>query len=196
VQLLVLVIALLFSSHLHAGILTFENLPDANFFSDAGVNIGTLYAGVTFGPGVTGLSVTRFGGYNEAAFPPHSGDVVVWSPFDFDTTIAFDTSQALVGVWYTSLELLTLTAYGAGNAVVGSATGKPNSDGFSGASSFLSVTAPGITSVVLSGSPGFFVFDDVTSHEAVAEPTTVTLTGIGVALMLAHRRTAARRRRR
>ena len=62
--------------------INFEDLPDAYFFSAGGQNIGTFYSGVTFGPYVTGLSVSRFGGYGDAAYPPHSGDVVVWSAFD------------------------------------------------------------------------------------------------------------------
>ena len=56
---------------------TFEDLPDAYFYSSGDQNIGAYYAGITFGPDVTGLSVSRFGGYDSSGFPPESGDVVM-----------------------------------------------------------------------------------------------------------------------
>lgn len=147
--------------------INFEDLPDNHFFGLTAENIGTLYSGIGFGPGVTGLSVTRFGGYANAAFPPHSGDVVVWSAFDFDTTITFAAPQSMVGIWYTSLDFLTLTAFDASNFSLGSVTGNPNTDGSTGVSDFLSISATGISSVVISGQPSLFVFDDLT-YEASA----------------------------
>ena len=151
------------------------------------MNVGSFYLGLTFGPDVTGLSVTRFGGYNDAGFPPHSGDVVVWSAFDFDTTITFAVPLVSVGIWYTSFDFLTLTAYDATNSLLGSVVGDPNTDGFFGVSQFLGISAPGISSVVISGIPGFFVFDDLT-YEPVPEPASVVLVGSGLALLLLVRR--------
>ena len=74
------VVAMSFSTiALHAqSVLTFADLPDTYFFSSGGKNIGAYYPGMTFGPNVTALSVSRFGGFNSGAFPPHSGDVAIW----------------------------------------------------------------------------------------------------------------------
>ena len=70
-------------------IITFEDPPDANFFSTGGQSIGNFYSGLTFGPAVTGSSVSRFGDYDNAGFPPHSGDVVIWDATDPTITISF-----------------------------------------------------------------------------------------------------------
>jgi hypothetical protein len=185
-----LVAGLLALSDAKADSVTFEDLPDTNFFNDAGANIGASYPGVTFGPGVTGLSVSRFGGYADSAFPPHSGDVVVWSAFDFDTTIVFAIPQATVGIWYTSFDFLTLTAYDSGNAPLGSVAGNPNTDGFVGTSDFLSLNLPGISSVVISGLPGAFVFDDLTfSAVDVPEPASgILFLGAALTVLLVRRR--------
>src|SRR5690349_7274071 len=73
---------------LHADMITFEDLPDVYFYNGGGQNIGSFYSGIVFGPNVTGLSVTRFGGYDDSGFPPHSGDVVIWDASDPTITIS------------------------------------------------------------------------------------------------------------
>jgi hypothetical protein len=72
-----------------ANVITFEDLPDAYFFSSGDQNIGDFYSGITFGPDVTVLSTSRFGGYDSSGFPPHSGDVVIWDAVDPTITIDF-----------------------------------------------------------------------------------------------------------
>src|SRR5579871_4861236 len=89
-----------------ADTVTFEDLPDAYFFSADGQNIGSFYSGLTVGNDVTALSASRFGGYDDAGFPPHSGDVVIWSAFDPDITVNFAMDQTSVGAWYTSYDFL------------------------------------------------------------------------------------------
>lgn len=153
---------------LYATTLTFEDLPASYFFSSGGQNIGSYYSGVNFGPYVTGLSVTRFGGYADAAYPPHSGDVVIFSAFDTDITISFASALSNVSFWYTSFDPVSLLAYDSANVLLGSVTGAPNTDGFTGASSFLSLSAGGIASVTISSTPGLFVLDDLTYQPAVA----------------------------
>src|SRR5690242_10101169 len=69
---------LLLAPALEAQTYTFSDLPNSYFFNNGGQNIGSYYSGITFGPNVTALSVSRFGGYNSAAYPPHSGDVGIW----------------------------------------------------------------------------------------------------------------------
>src|ERR1044071_4674980 len=119
----------------------FENLPDANFFSASGQGIDAYYPGITMGPYVTGLSVSRFGGYGDAAYPPHSGDVVVWSPFDDVTVFSFDSDEDFVTLWYTSFDLLTLEAFNGSSSSLGTVVGFPNTDGATGSSSQLSISA-------------------------------------------------------
>ncbi len=142
-------------------IITFENLPDAYFFSSGGQNIGNFYSGVNFGPDVTGLSVSRFGGYDNAGFPPHSGDVVIWDAADPTIDITFDFSIQSFGIWYTSFDPLTLQAFDLSSNLLGTVVGDPNTDGTTGTSSFLSFSGTGIQSVTLTSTPGDFVLDDL-----------------------------------
>ena len=165
-----------------ADTITFETLPDENFFAGGGQNIAGFYPGLTFGPYVTGLSVSRFGGYSDAAFPPHSGDVVVWSAFDPNIDVAFATPQALVGFWFTSLDLITLSAYYGGSNLLGSVIGYPNTDGFTGTSSYLEFTGTGIASVSITGAASQYVVDDLTfgTTTVVPEPGSLFLLGTAV----------------
>src|ERR1051326_4032959 len=95
-----------------ASIITFEDLPDPYLFGNSGgQNIDSFYSGFQFGPNVTGLSMSRFGGYDDAAYPPHSGDVAVWDPFDNTISIAFSSPIDNFAIWYTSLDPLELDAY-------------------------------------------------------------------------------------
>src|SRR5271169_2510728 len=82
-----------------ADVITFEDLPTANMFFGGDINIGTFYPGVTFGPDVTGLNVTT-DLPNPAAYPAHSGDIVVWSATSDDVTIQFANTLSSVGIYY------------------------------------------------------------------------------------------------
>ncbi|HEX3745808.1 MAG TPA: RHS repeat-associated core domain-containing protein [Bryobacteraceae bacterium] len=158
--------------------ITFENLPDAFFFNGDGQNIGTFYPGLTFGPNVTGLSVSRFGGYDDSGFPPHSGDVVIWDASDSTITIDFASSIESFGIWYTSFDPLTLQAFDGSNNLLGTVEGDPNTDGTTGTDTLLSFAGSGISSVTLTSSPGLFTLDDL-SYEpgvsAVPEPSAFVL---------------------
>jgi RHS repeat-associated protein len=175
----------------YAGVITFEDLPDAYFFNGGGQNIGTFYAGLTFGPNVTGLSVSRFGGYSDAAFPPHSGDVVIWDATDSTITIDFASSIQSFGIWYTSFDPLTLQAFDQEANLLGSAVGVPNTDGTTGLSSFLAFSDPAISSVTLTSTPGLFTLDDLTfgsGSSAVPEPgNLILLTPLLLMLAFYHR---------
>jgi len=151
----------LLALHCNAETLTFESLPNTYFFSSGGQNIGTYFTGVDFEPNVTALSVSRFGGYDNAAFPPHSGDVVIWDPYDDSMTVSFADSQSDVGFWYTSLNPITLTALGSGGNSLGAAAGGANTDGTAGTSDFLSISEIGISSVKISGIAGQYVIGDL-----------------------------------
>ena len=151
--------------------LDFEDLPDAYFFSGGDQNIADFYSGITFGPDVTGLSVSRFGGYDDSGFPPHSGDVVVWDATDPTVTISFESPLQYFGIWYTSFDPLTLAAFDSGGNPLDTTVGAPNTDGTTGTSTLLSLADAGVQSVTLTSAPGFFVLDDLTFNtEAVPTP--------------------------
>src|SRR5579864_3051481 len=84
------VISLLASNAFADVVIDFEDLPTANMYLGGGQNIGSFYAGVTFGPSVTGLDLT-----GSTAFPPHSGSIVVWDPVDLAITISFSSLQSM-----------------------------------------------------------------------------------------------------
>lgn len=161
---------------LRADTITFEDLPDAYFFSSGDQNIGDYYPGITFGPDVTALSVTEFGGYDNTGFPPHSGDVVIWDVSDPTITISFDSPISSFGIWYTTYDPLTLDVFDSAGDLLDSVIGNPNTDGTTGTSSLLSLSDSGIESVTLTSTPGFFVLDDLTYQtgtSAVPEPSTL-----------------------
>ena len=161
---------------LTAGAIDFEGLPATYIYSSGDQNIGTYYAGLDFEANVTGLDLT-----GSTAFPPHSGSIAVWDPVDLAVTISFSTPESMVGLWYTSLDLLTLDAYDSGNNLRGETIGSANTDGTTGTSDFLSVTAANINSITLTGPPGGYVFDDLTftpqGSSPVPEPSTGFLLG-------------------
>ncbi|HXS95079.1 MAG TPA: hypothetical protein VN736_10770 [Candidatus Limnocylindrales bacterium] len=141
-----------------AAVIDFETLPSTYMFLGDAQNIGSYYAGVSFGPNVTGLDLTGV-----TAYPPHSGSIGVWDPYDNTVTISFANPQTTIGLWYTSFELLIIAGYDSNNTLLASAVGSANTDGSTGSSDFLSITALGISSVTLAGSPGNYVFDDLTA---------------------------------
>lgn len=189
-----LVLAAFSSANLYADVIDFENLPAANLFFSGDQNIGMFYSGVDFESNVTGLDLT-----GSTAFPPHSGSIVVWDPVDASVMISFTTAQDMVGVWYTSLDPLTLDAFVAPSgtgALLGLVIGAANTDGTSGTSDFLSFSGSGrgIESITLTGNPGNFVFDDLTFSPgipaAVPEPSSLALfvtAFFGMALVLGRR---------
>jgi len=185
IWLFAVIILLLVPCSVFADIITFEDLPDTYFFTGGDQNIGSYYPGITFGPDVTGLSVSD--GYDSSGFPPHSGDVVIWDAADPTITISFGSPLDSFGIWYTSYDPLTLQAFDSGNNLLGTATGDPNTDGSTGTSSFLSLSDPGIESVTLTSTPGFFVLDDLTFETgttAVPEPSMGVLLAISLAGLL------------
>ena len=178
------VILLVFASLGVAGefVIDFEDLPSTYMFLGDGENIGSFYSGVTFGPNVTGLDLS-----GSTAFPPHSGSIAVWDPLDLTVTISFDTPQAMVGVWYTSFDLLDFAAYDSSDTLLSSVVAPANTDGTTGSSDFASLTAPDISSVTLTGSPGDYVFDDVTfsgNSATTPEPSSLVLLLSAIALLL------------
>jgi hypothetical protein len=172
--------------------LNFEDLPDAYFFSAGAQNIGNYYPEVTFGPYVTALSVSRFGGYGDAAFPPHSGDVDIWSAYDDPLTISLASTADIVSFWYTSLNPISLTAYDSASNQLGVIYGGANTDGTTGTSSLLEFDGAGIASVSISSAAGQYVIDDLTVDTATDAPEPESflfgLLGLATLGILARRR--------
>src|SRR5437016_4878748 len=103
-KLMLLVLAAPLAIQAQSTVVTFADLPDAYFSSSGGQNIGNYYKAFTLGPAVTGLSVSRFGGYNSAAYPPHSGDVAIWDATDPAITVTFSAAVQSFGIWYVSFD--------------------------------------------------------------------------------------------
>lgn len=178
-------------------LVSFEDLPEANLLLGDGVNVGSFYPGLTFGPDVTGLSASRFG-YNDLGYPAHSGDtVIVSAAFD---SLSIDFAQPILsfGVWYTSFNSLLLSFFDAANTLLGTETGPPNTDGVFGTSDFIQFAAAGIRRVTVDGEAGSFVLDDLTYDMGgatppgdpvpVPEPSTLLLAVSGLSTALTTRR--------
>jgi hypothetical protein len=155
------------SSAVQGSVVTFENLADQYYFfanvANAGQNIGNYEPGFTVGPNVTALSVSRFGGYNSTAYPPHSGDVALWDVADPTITITFSSAVKGFGVWYVSLGPIVLQAFDQDHNPLGAVTGIANTDGMNGVASLLSFSGTGIKSIQITGTPGLFVLSSFTT---------------------------------
>jgi hypothetical protein len=177
-----------------ASTITFEDLPSDNMFLGGGLNIGTFYTGLTFGPYVTGLNATT--DYDGSIFPPKSGDIVVWSAFDDFVTVQFNQALSFVSIYYSSTQPLTLTAFDASSQSLGSITGAANTNGVDpGTIDVLSLSLDGISGITI-GAPGaasLFILDDLTytpqsTGSTVPEPSTLVLMASGLASLLAYKR--------
>lgn len=69
--------------------------------------------------GTAGLSVPRFGEYNNVTFPLYSGHVSIGRPFNPVMLIAFRSPIQPAGFWYASYDPLRLQAVDRFNAIVG-----------------------------------------------------------------------------
>jgi|HubBroStandDraft_4_1064222.scaffolds.fasta_scaffold166684_2 hypothetical protein len=185
----------LFAPPAHADSVTidFENLSDSTI-------VGSNYAsqGVIF----TGAVVLSAGiSLNDADFPPHSGTNVAVDALG-PMTLTFTTPISSFSGFFTYLEPVTITAFGAADQVLGSATsmfaenfvssGNPPNE-------LLQIGAlSSIDSLTIVGDPGgsSFTVDDIaftqTSSSTVPEPATLALTGGGLIFMVAMRRLARR----
>jgi hypothetical protein len=161
---------MIFVSSAQGTLITFEDLPDAYFFSSGGQDIASFYSGLTFSANVTALSASRFGGYSDAAYPPHTRDVVIWDPFDSSISLTFTTPIDAFGIWYTSLDPLELDAFDGSNNLLGTVIGLANTDGTTGTSSFIVFAGTGIQSIDLTGSAGQYVLDDLATGADVGVP--------------------------
>ncbi len=183
-----------------ATLLDFEDLPDAHLFSGGDQNIGTFYAGLTFGPDVMGL-VSGID-LDPFAYPPHSGNNVIFTDDPSgEIEVIFGTPVLDVSAFYTSLTDFTLEAYDALGALIGSVSEIANTDGaFFGTSDPISISAADIKSVKFIGSPNFYIVDDLSFTPAsgvpIPEPSSLLLVALGLlgvsGMVMRHRRKAGR----
>jgi hypothetical protein len=154
-------------------VLDFEGLPDSTILT-------TQYPGVTF---TNAIILTAGISLNEFEFPPYSG-VNVASDNTGPMTLTFASTIVSFAGYFTYAEPLTLDAFNATGALVGSATSAfSNNEALSGVpgsspNEFIQVTfAGGISSVTITGDPsgGSFTIDNATyvpASGSVPEPAT------------------------
>ena len=179
--------ALLTTAPAHATVITFEDLPGTPYF----VSLPANYAGISW--------AANFWAYADPQDPytPHSGTVRVAtngdnpgdSSFDFGSDVVFE------GAWFAGepgYSPIGFLLYNNGTLVHTSSTLPANN-----IPTFLSSGYSGLVDrVVLIGTDGFYVMDDVTFQAAAAsipEPETyaMLLAGLGVLGFVGKRRKAS-----
>jgi hypothetical protein len=173
--------------------INFDNLADSN-------GISTQYAGLTFSNAIV---LTAGVSLNDADFPPHSGFNVAGDnggPMRID----FSTPVSDVGGYFTYNQSLLLSAYGAGNVLLGSVPSAFSANYVSSGNTpneLLQLAFTNIAYVTFSGDPagGSFALDDLTYNPAqtapVPEPGTLSLVLMSGASWFGARRAARRYRR-
>jgi hypothetical protein len=114
-------------------------------------------------------------------YPPHSGVMVIYN--EFSEIIRADAVGVLwqsVGAYVTAgaSSGATLTAYDANSNILGTDFVAQNKIGYGEPNAFLSVTAPNIAYMTISGELYYNVVDDF-QFEQVPEPCTLTLLAAG-----------------
>ena len=114
-------------------------------------------------------------------YPPHSGVMVIYN--EFSEIIRADAVGVLwksVGAFITAgaPSGATLTAYDANNNILGTDFVSQNKIGYGEPNAFLSVTAPNIAYMTISGQQYYNVVDDF-QFEQIPEPTTLGLLAAG-----------------
>ncbi|HYR85377.1 MAG TPA: PEP-CTERM sorting domain-containing protein [Terriglobia bacterium] len=166
--------------------INFESLTDF----DSVIN---QFAGLVFSNATVLTAGTSL---NELEFPPHSGTNVI---FDDGGAISITFAQAVnsVGGFFNYVGPLTLQAFDAAHAPVGSVSSAFNSnlalsgDAGSSANEFLSfASAGGFTSITITGSSGggSFTLDDLTY--TVPAPASLGLLALGIGLLFFRRQRA------
>lgn len=168
-----------------AAVITFDDLADS-------VIVGGAYAGVTF---TNATALTAGVSLNEFEFPPSSGGTVAFDA-DGPMRVDFALPVASVGGFFTYLTPVTLRAFSATDALLGSAFSAYSSnlalsgDAGSLPNEFLGLAVGGIAYVVIAGDPAgsSFALDDLTFEVAtqqVPEPAALGLLLLGLCSALA-----------
>ncbi len=171
-------------------------LLDFEGFTDS-LSLTNQYSGLTF---TNAVVLTAGISLNEAEFPPFSGLNVI-ADFGGPITINFLAPILDFRAYFTYAAGLTLQAFSGGsslNPVNSAFSANYTSSGKTPNELIVISSASGFDSVTITGDPGggSFTIDDISYQTApqttpVPEPETITLCGIGIALLSAihlHRR--------
>lgn len=185
-----LALASLVSSPAEAITIDFDSLSDQESVTNQFIGLGATF---------TNTVAARAGfSLNEIEFPPRSGDLAVLDAGGA-IGIQFPVPVTEVHGFFTYATQLTMTAFDAGNVILGSVSSTYSSNaalsGTPGSSpnELLSLGfASGIARVTITGNPngGSFVLDDL-SFALVPEPSTALLLALGL-LGVASTRTRSR----
>ena len=149
-------------------------------------SLTTQIPGLTFNHALALVDGGLGGSLNELDFPPRSGAVVIiddGAPIE----IVLDSAATVIGAYFTYTTSITLTAFDAGNTLLGSSTSAfstnlgTGGDPGSSANEWISFANLGgnISRVVITGlaAGGSFSMDDLTIERAatVPEPATAAL---------------------
>ncbi len=192
----VVLLSAITSTNAHSVTIDFESLLDLEGVSSQYASLGVTFSNAT--------ALTAGISLNEFEFPPVSGSNVVFDSGGM-MSILFATSMESVGGYFTYAGPLTLIAYDATDAIVGSATSAFDSNqaqsGVAGSApnEFLQLSsATGISRITFTGDPagGSFTLDDLIftalaslpPSTAVPEPATLLLFLVGGMVLLVRRK--------
>jgi subtilisin family serine protease len=134
----------------------FDGIPSTYWENEGGVNLGTWYPGLKFGPTATILEATVYG-YSSTAYPYHSFDAVLYAGGGAEIRVDINPPTDHVGLWYTNGSSdLVLEGYDSAGTMLASSVGPANVY----SNDYLQVNAHGIDHVIVRGIAGYYVIDD------------------------------------
>lgn len=134
----------------------FENIPEWTSITDQYKDQGVTFSGDT--PILTEGQSLNYGGY-----PPRSGINVVGPQSTGIIQASFTTSVSNVEVYYWSKYGIQLEAYDKNNKLIKTISDEPDTTGYEHGPTMYSLSisnTPGIASVIIRGTPGYYIIDD------------------------------------
>lgn len=134
----------------------FEKIPDWTDVTDQYKDQGVTFSGDT-------IILKAGGSLNYNGYPPRSGTNVVGPQSTGTIQAKFTNSASNVGFYYWSLYDIKLEAYNKNGKLIKTVVGSPDTTGYEHGPIMYSLSisnTPGIVSVVISGTPNYYVIDD------------------------------------